>query len=150
MSDGTWSDYFPFETGQQLKLEAKILVFTLKGTAEVVSRSDDTLSLTVEIPEQKVVGRDIPEVSLAIAMTHKADGAENGATITYRNKERVDDKVTMSSDLAKWQRRVEPSIPIASKMLGFTLRRMGDQRGEIVDVTGLNLPFEIKLKLRPA
>ncbi|GAB5469774.1 MAG: hypothetical protein Kilf2KO_28040 [Rhodospirillales bacterium] len=150
MSDDQWRDYFPFETGEALAVEAKVLVFSLKGSGQVTLCEGKDLSLDVEIPAQSVLGKDIPEISLSVHLTHHEDGGENFAIITYKGREKIDNDVTMTSDLKKRERRVEPSIAIAGKTIGFTFCRSGDRRAEVRNITGLNLPFEIKIKIKPA
>ncbi len=150
MSNGSWADYFPFDGGQELKIEAKVLLFSLKGTGKVRERTDNDLALEVAIPEQSILGKSIPAIDIVAAFTYRDEGSGNGAVIEYNGRRKEDKALAIQSDPAEKRRRFDPSIAIAGKTVGFSMVQTGKQTAEIRDVTGLNLPFDLKLKIKAA
>ncbi len=150
MTTGSWADYFPFDSGQDLKIEAKVLLFSLKGTGRVRERSDNDLALEVSIPEQSILGKSIPAIEIVAAFSYRAEGAGNGAVIEYNGRRKQDEALAIVSDLDAKSRRFDPSIAIGGKTVGFSMVRTGDGKAEIREFTGLNLPFDLKLKIKTA
>lgn len=150
MTTGSWEDYFPFDSGQDLKIEAKVLLFSLKGTGRVRERSDSELAIEVSIPEQSILGKSIPAIQIVAAFSYREEGPGNGAVIEYNGRRKQDENLAIQSDPAEKSRRFDPSIAIAGRTVGFSMVRTGDKKAEIHDVTGLNLPFDLKLKIKAA
>ncbi len=148
MTAGVWDDFFPFPTGEELLVEAKILLFTLRGTGRVEARSDEELSLTLQIPEQSIMGQEVPTIDLELAFTYRQEGPGNPAVVTYNGKRKEDQSVTITSDMAEKRRHIEPSIAIGGKSIAWSIYRTGDRKAEIRDVTGLDLPFKLKILLK--
>ena len=150
MTTGTWADYFPFESDEDLKIEAKILLFSLKGSGKVVERSDSELNVVFFIPEQSILGKSIPAIDVAVQISYSAEGGGNAAVIEYNGKRKRDQALAIASNPKQGERRLEPSVAIGGKTVGFTMVRSGKRSAEVRDITGINLPFELKLKIKPA
>ncbi len=150
MTQGSWKDYFPFESEEAVKIEAKILLFSLKGTGTVRRCSDSELDLTISIPEQSILGKSIPAIDASIAISYSEEGSANTAVIEYKGRRKEDKALAITSNPNEQCRRIEPSVAIGGKTIAFTLVRTGKRAAEIHDVTGLNLPFDLKLKIKPA
>ncbi len=150
MTTGTWADYFPFESDEDLKIEARILMFSLKGSGKVIARSDNELNIAFAIPEQSILGKPIPAIDVAIEIAYSGEGASNAAVIAYNGKRKRDQALAIASNLKEGERRMEPSVAIGGKTIGFTMARSGKRSAEVRDITGISLPFELKLKIKPA
>ncbi|MEQ8650849.1 MAG: hypothetical protein RIC87_00150 [Kiloniellales bacterium] len=150
MTTGSWTDYFPFDSGQDLKIEAKVLLFSLKGTGRVRESTDSNLALDVSIPEQSILGKSIPAIEIEAAFTYRSEGAGNAAVIAYNGRKKQDEALVIQSSLSDKTRRLDPSIAIGGKTVGFSIVRTGEAKAEIRDVTGLDLPFDLKLKFKAA
>lgn len=150
MTTGTWADYFPFESDEDLKIEARILMFSLKGGGKVIARSDSELNVAFSIPEQSILGKSIPAIDVAIQITYSGEGGGNAAVIEYNGKRKHDQALVIASNLKEGERRMDPSVAIGGKTVGFTMVRSGKRSAEVRDITGINLPFELKLKIKPA
>jgi len=147
---GRWEDFFPFDSGEALALEARILLFSLKGRAQVERRTAEDLAFQVEIPEQSILGQKIPETRLSVTLCYREEGGGNAASIDLNGRQKEDEAVAMTSDTVNQRRRVAPSVAIGGKTIAFTLCRTGARQAEVREITGLNLPFELKIKLEPA
>lgn len=147
---GAWNDYFPFAAGEELALEARILVFAIKGRATVTAASERELAFEVHVPEQSILGQQLPETRLSIAMTYRGEGTENAATIDLNGRRKEDEAVAMTSDSAEKRRRIAPSVAIGGKSIAFTLCKTGARAAEVREVSGIDLPFDLKIKVKPA
>ncbi len=129
-------------------LEAKILLFTIRGNGHVVTRSEDQLSVDIQIPSQSIMGQEVPSIDLSLAFSYRQEGAGNPGVVEYNGKRKEDSSVTITSDLGDKRRHIDPSIAIGGKAIAFALCRTGDRKAEVRDVTGLDLPFKLKISLK--
>ncbi len=150
MTAGSWADYFPFESGEDLKIEAEVLYFSLKGSGRVKRCSDSELALGISLPEQSILGKSIPAVEIYLALTYVEEGKSNSAVIVYNGRRKEDSALAIASDSAEQSRRIDPSIAIGGKTVGFSIVRTAERRAEVRDITGIDLPFELNLKIKPA
>lgn len=144
-----WSDYFPFQTGTELELEASALFFSAEGTGNVINATDNRLELSFEIPKQSFFGFEFgAKGSLIIDV--KADGDNNYCKIDIDGKEYVDNNLRISKRPERHRITIDPSIDIADRDLNFKIRRKGSSRAEIADISGLPIPLAVKVVISRA
>lgn len=151
-NDG-WAHYFPFDAGQNLRVEARYLFLRLNGDGTVLARSAEDLELTFTLPETDLGITSIPETQARIRLTYRGEGHGNSLEADINGREIRDDNILIASEPERRHRQIDrrPEDPEATA-LGFTLIRDHDQRATLSNLSGISskLPSGLEIRITPA